>query len=82
MKKLLQGKRILISNLEIDLDSVKFCRTIANMDVKLDFVPPSLINFVSRQLISNGFRLYQKVVDSFQAFNKDSLCFCFLFYDI
>jgi len=36
------------------------------MDVKLDFVPPSLINFISRQLIGNGFRLYQKVVDSLE----------------
>jgi len=38
------------------------------MDVKLDFVPPSLINFISRQLIGNGFRLYQKVVDSLEMF--------------
>lgn len=37
------------------------CRTIANMDIKLDFVPPSLINFISRQLVGSGFRLYQKV---------------------
>jgi hypothetical protein len=35
------------------------------MDVKVDFVPPSLINFISRQLIGNGFRLYQKVADSY-----------------
>lgn len=41
-----------------------YFRTIANMDVKLDFVPPSLINFISRQLIGTGFRLYQKVVSS------------------
>ncbi|ESW17766.1 hypothetical protein PHAVU_007G266400 [Phaseolus vulgaris] len=41
-----------------------YFRTIANMDVKLDFVPPSLINFISRQLIGNGFRLYQKAVSS------------------
>ncbi|XP_004497632.1 uncharacterized protein [Cicer arietinum] len=41
-----------------------YFRTITNMDVKLDFVPPSMINFISRQLISNGFRLYQKVVAS------------------
>lgn len=32
------------------------------MDIKLDFVPPSLINFISRQLIGSGFRLYQKVI--------------------
>ncbi|XP_059668630.1 uncharacterized protein LOC132313728 [Cornus florida] len=41
-----------------------YFRTIANMDVKLDFVPPSLINFVSRQLVGSGFRLYQKEVAS------------------
>ncbi|KAF3442773.1 hypothetical protein FNV43_RR16690 [Rhamnella rubrinervis] len=41
-----------------------YFRTIANMDIKLDFVPPSLINFISRQLIGSGFRLYQKVVAS------------------
>lgn len=44
------------------LNIVNFCRTIATMDIKLDFVPPSLINFFSRQLIGNGFRLYQKVI--------------------
>ncbi|KAE8125254.1 hypothetical protein FH972_020085 [Carpinus fangiana] len=41
-----------------------YFRTIANMDIKMDFVPPSFINFISRQLIGNGFRLYQKVVSS------------------
>ncbi|MED6106191.1 hypothetical protein PIB30_002643 [Stylosanthes scabra] len=41
-----------------------YFRTIANLDVKLDFVPPSLINFISRQLVSSGFRLYQKAVAS------------------
>ncbi|GAU28811.1 hypothetical protein TSUD_21480, partial [Trifolium subterraneum] len=30
-----------------------YFRTIANMDVKVDFVPPSFINFISRQLIGN-----------------------------
>ncbi|KAJ0089066.1 hypothetical protein Patl1_32762 [Pistacia atlantica] len=41
-----------------------YFRTIARMDVKVDFVPPSLINFISRQLIGSGFRLYQKAVAS------------------
>ncbi|XP_054813573.1 uncharacterized protein LOC129314232 [Prosopis cineraria] len=41
-----------------------YFRTIANMDIKLDIVPPSLINFISRQLIGSGFRLYQKSVAS------------------
>ncbi|KAK4767505.1 hypothetical protein SAY86_015255 [Trapa natans] len=44
--------------------SRSYFRTIANMDLKLDFVPPSLINFISRQLIGSGFRLYQKAVAS------------------
>lgn len=44
------------------MKTVTFCRTIANMDLKLDFVRPSLINFISRQLVGNGFRLYQKVI--------------------
>ncbi|KAF9595452.1 hypothetical protein IFM89_000370 [Coptis chinensis] len=39
-------------------------RTIATMDIKLDFVPPSLLNFVSRQLIGSGFKLYKKTVAS------------------
>ncbi|XP_010543849.1 PREDICTED: uncharacterized protein LOC104816629 isoform X2 [Tarenaya hassleriana] len=38
-----------------------YFRTIADMDVKFDLVPPSLINFISRQLVGNGFRLYKKV---------------------
>jgi hypothetical protein len=45
-----------------NLRTLNFCRTIANMDIKMDFVPPSFINFISRQLIGNGFRLYQKVI--------------------
>ncbi|CAA0822564.1 Unknown protein [Striga hermonthica] len=41
-----------------------YFRTIANMDIKLDFVPPAFINFVSRQLIGSGFNLYKKAVAS------------------
>ncbi|KAL4606722.1 hypothetical protein ACB092_09G124100 [Castanea dentata] len=48
-----------------------YFRTIANMDIKLDFVPPSLINFISRQLIGNGFRLYQKAVSSMLKSDED-----------
>lgn len=50
------------------LNCVKFCRIIGNLDLKLDFVPPTLINFISRQLIGSGFRLYQKVECSFQIY--------------
>lgn len=48
-----------------------YFRTITNMDIKVDFVPPSLINFISRQLIGNGFRLYQKVVASVMSSDKE-----------
>ncbi|KAJ0778129.1 putative START-like domain superfamily protein [Helianthus annuus] len=41
-----------------------YFRAIANIDVKLDFVPPAIINFVSRQLIGSGFKLYKKKVAS------------------
>lgn len=41
-----------------------YFRAIANMDIKLDFVPPAIINFVSRQLIGSGFKLYKKKVAS------------------
>ncbi|KAM0024676.1 putative START-like domain superfamily protein [Helianthus debilis subsp. tardiflorus] len=41
-----------------------YFRAIANIDVKLDFVPPAIINFVSRQLIGSGFKLYKKKVSS------------------
>ncbi|KAK4396618.1 hypothetical protein Sango_1498400 [Sesamum angolense] len=41
-----------------------YFRTIANMDIKLDFVPPAFINFISRQLIGSGFKLYKKEVAS------------------
>ncbi|XP_047332635.1 uncharacterized protein LOC124936199 [Impatiens glandulifera] len=39
-----------------------YFRTIANMDLKLEFVPPAFINFTSRQIIGSGFKLYQKKV--------------------
>ncbi|CAJ1881863.1 unnamed protein product [Sphenostylis stenocarpa] len=48
-----------------------YFRIIANLDIKLDFVPPSLINFISRQLIGSGFRLYQKAVVSMMGNDKD-----------
>ncbi|KAL5545671.1 hypothetical protein UlMin_005358 [Ulmus minor] len=48
-----------------------YFRTIANMDIKLDFVPPSLINFISRQLIGNGFTLYKKAVASMSTSDQD-----------
>ncbi|KAJ8754472.1 hypothetical protein K2173_005633 [Erythroxylum novogranatense] len=48
-----------------------YFRTIANIDLKLDFVPPFLINFISRQLIGSGFRLYQKAVASVSNQNED-----------
>ncbi|GFY93470.1 hypothetical protein Acr_08g0018660 [Actinidia rufa] len=52
-------------------DGRSYFRTIANMDIKLDFVPPSFINFISRQLIGSGFKLYQKEVASVSKGDED-----------
>ncbi|URE18025.1 hypothetical protein MUK42_13188 [Musa troglodytarum] len=48
-----------------------YFRAITNMDIKLDFVPPSLINFISRQLIGNGHKLYQKAVGTVATTDQD-----------
>ncbi|KAG9135705.1 hypothetical protein Leryth_002432 [Lithospermum erythrorhizon] len=48
-----------------------YFRTIANMDIKLDVVPPAFINFVSRQLIGSGFKLYKKEVASVSRGDED-----------
>jgi len=48
-----------------------FFRAIANMDIKLDFVPPWLINFISRQLIGSGHKLYQKAVSTVATHDDD-----------
>ncbi|KAK8966556.1 hypothetical protein KSP40_PGU008070 [Platanthera guangdongensis] len=48
-----------------------YFRAIFNFDMKLDFVPPSLINFISRQLIGNGHKLYQKAVGTVAAADAD-----------
>jgi len=48
-----------------------FFRAIANMDMKLDFVPPWLINFMSRQLIGSGHKLYQKAVSTVATCDED-----------
>ncbi|KAL3536007.1 hypothetical protein ACH5RR_004468 [Cinchona calisaya] len=48
-----------------------YFRTIANVDVKLDFVPPSLINFISRQIVGSGFKLYKKEVASVAKGHED-----------
>lgn len=48
-----------------------YFRTIANMDVKLNFVSPSIINFVSRQLIGSGFKLYKKEVAAVSKGHED-----------
>ncbi|CAN8259709.1 unnamed protein product [Cochlearia groenlandica] len=41
-----------------------YLRTISELDIKLDVVPPSLINLMSRQLLGNGFRLFKKIIGS------------------
>ncbi|KAM3288381.1 putative protein isoform X1 [Capsicum chacoense] len=45
-------------------DNRSYFRMIGNLDIKLDFIPPALINFVARQLIGGGFKLYKKQVAS------------------
>ncbi|XP_072972283.1 uncharacterized protein [Typha angustifolia] len=52
-------------------DNKSYFRVIANLDIKLDFVPPTLINFVSRQLIGNGHKLFQKAVRSVAMNDED-----------
>ncbi|KAH0927458.1 LOW QUALITY PROTEIN: hypothetical protein HID58_019714, partial [Brassica napus] len=37
---------------------------IQKIDIKLDLVPTSLINLVSRQLLGNGFKLFKKTIGS------------------
>lgn len=41
-----------------------YLRYIVDFDIKLDMIPPSLINFMSRQLLGNGFRLFKKTIGS------------------
>ncbi|KAJ4762448.1 polyketide cyclase/dehydrase/lipid transport superfamily protein [Rhynchospora pubera] len=48
-----------------------YIRAIYNMDIKLDFVPASMINFVSRQLVASGHKLFQKAVGSVAASDED-----------
>ncbi|KAJ4977910.1 hypothetical protein NE237_008690 [Protea cynaroides] len=48
-----------------------YFRTIATMDIKLEFLPPTLINFVSRQLIGNSYKLYKKVVTTAATGDED-----------
>ncbi|MCD7451527.1 hypothetical protein HAX54_012513 [Datura stramonium] len=52
-------------------DNRSYFRTIANMDIKLDLIPPSFINFVSRQLVGAGFKLYKKEVASVTKGDED-----------
>ncbi|KAF5200117.1 polyketide cyclase/dehydrase/lipid transport superfamily protein [Thalictrum thalictroides] len=51
--------------------NISYFRTVATMDIKLDLVPPSLINFVSRQLIGSGFKLYKKTIASITKGDED-----------
>ncbi|CAJ2632217.1 unnamed protein product [Trifolium pratense] len=48
-----------------------YIRAIANLDIKIDFMPPSLINFIARQIIGSGFRLFQKAVASKMNGNRE-----------
>ncbi|CAH8354644.1 unnamed protein product [Eruca vesicaria subsp. sativa] len=48
-----------------------FVRVIGELDIKLDFVPPSLMNFISRQIVGKGFKLYKKAAGSVAKFDED-----------
>ncbi|KAL9254851.1 hypothetical protein AKJ16_DCAP11320 [Drosera capensis] len=48
-----------------------YFRTMANLDMKLDLVPPWLINFISRQVIGGAFKLYKKSVASVSVDNMN-----------
>ncbi|CAN7004873.1 unnamed protein product [Brassica rapa subsp. trilocularis] len=41
-----------------------FVRVIGELDIKLDLVPPSLMNFIARQIVGKGFKLYKKAAGS------------------
>ncbi|KAL5720730.1 hypothetical protein ACHQM5_013370 [Ranunculus cassubicifolius] len=40
--------------------NTSYFRTVGNIDLKLDFIPPSLLNFMSRQLLGGACKLFQK----------------------
>ncbi|KAF3320090.1 hypothetical protein FCM35_KLT22307 [Carex littledalei] len=48
-----------------------YIRAIYNVDIKLDFVPASMINFVSRQLVASGHKLFQKAISTVASSDKD-----------
>ncbi|XP_026427458.1 uncharacterized protein LOC113323382 isoform X1 [Papaver somniferum] len=48
-----------------------YFRTMAKMDLKLDFVPARLINFIARQILGGTCRLYQKTVASVAKGDED-----------
>ncbi|XP_078172999.1 uncharacterized protein LOC144566840 [Carex rostrata] len=48
-----------------------YLRAIYNVDIKLDFVPASMINFASRQLVASGFKLFQKAVSTVASSDED-----------
>ncbi|XP_015165485.1 uncharacterized protein [Solanum tuberosum] len=52
-------------------DNRSYFRTIGNLDIKLDFIPPALINFVARQLVGGGFKLFKKEVASVAKGDED-----------
>ncbi|KAF3550707.1 hypothetical protein DY000_02003976 [Brassica cretica] len=41
-----------------------YLRYLVEFDIKLDLIPPSLINFMSRQLLGNGFKLFKETIGS------------------
>jgi hypothetical protein len=50
-----------------------FFRTVVDLDMKLDLVPPWLINFMARQLAGHGYKLYQKAVSGVKGSKLEKL---------
>ncbi|CAG7878932.1 unnamed protein product [Brassica rapa] len=48
-----------------------FVRVIGELDIKLDLVPPSLMNFIARQIVGKGFKLYKKAAGSVAKLDED-----------
>ncbi|KAG0558305.1 hypothetical protein KC19_10G017800 [Ceratodon purpureus] len=50
-----------------------FFRIVVDLDMKLDIVPPWLINFIARQLVGHGYKLYQKAVSGVKGSKLEKL---------
>ena len=61
LHKVRTGEQVCLVRFVLKNIYIKFCRVIGELDIKLDLVPPSLMNFIARQIVGKGFKLYKKV---------------------